>query len=463
MFKGSRLLLPFLLTGVAYARSYSGSFQYDDFSAILENPHLADGATFIAHLGHMVRPVLQATFFADRAWFGTDPTGYHLLNLLLHVGSGILLYLIFARAVANEDRQLSCYAALLFLVHPIQTEAVTYISGRASGLMAFCYLLAFFLYIKASESPHGGSLRRIYLLGALAAAFLSIGSKETAVTIPIALLLWDVLIRKLRGPSLRSSFLSLHLPFWTLLLFAAGWAWSHPRYTYLLHFSFQLRPVWDNVLSQAHAVAYALLLFFFPWKQNFDHDLPEFRSLGQWPLPFDLFVIGALIAVAVVLVRRLPLVSFGIGWFFLQLLPTAVIPRADLLSERNLYLASIGLFLSSVVLASQGASWLGHALRRPRLVQISSSSLACVVLFALGFATVERNSVYLDQISLWSDTVSKSPNKARPHNNLGHAYALLGEWDKAIDEFRLAVQLDRNYALAQNNLRNAYLHQVGRQ
>ena len=181
MFKNSRLFLPFLLTGVAYARSYSGSFQYDDFSAILENPHLADGATFIAHLGHMVRPVLQATFFADRAWFGTDPTGYHLLNLLLHMGSGILLYLIFARAVANEDRQLSCYAALLFLVHPIQTEAVTYISGRASGLMAFCYLLAFFLYIKASESPHGGSLRRIYLLGALAAAFLSIASPETTV------------------------------------------------------------------------------------------------------------------------------------------------------------------------------------------------------------------------------------------------------------------------------------------
>jgi lipoprotein NlpI len=77
--------------------------------------------------------------------------------------------------------------------------------------------------------------------------------------------------------------------------------------------------------------------------------------------------------------------------------------------------------------------------------------------------TFQRNTLYQDQVSLWSDTVAKSPHKARPHNNLGHAYALQGEWDRAIDEFRLAVQLDHHYTLAQNNLRNAYLHQVGRQ
>jgi tetratricopeptide (TPR) repeat protein len=410
-----------------------------------------------------VRPFLSLTFLVDRTLYGSSPIGYHVLNLLLHLGSGILVCLILGRAVVDEESYLPLCTALLFLVHPIQTETVTYISGRASGLMGFCYLLAFFLYIKASESPQAGHLRRMYLSGAVAAGLLAIGSKETAVTLPIALLLWDVLIRRLNGPSLREAFFSSHLPFWILLVFAAGWAWSHPRYAYLAQFSFHLRPVWENALSEAHALVYAFLLFLVPWNQTFDHDLPEFHSLVQWPLPFDLVVISAMFAVAVFMLHRLPLATFGIAWFFLQLLPTFLIPRADLLSERNLYLASFGLFISFVVLASQGIVWLIHALKRPRLVQISSASLACVVLFSLGFATVQRNIVYHDQISLWSDTVVKSPNKARPHNNLGHAYALEGEWDKAIDEFRLAVQLDQTYALAQSNLRNAYLHRVGRE
>lgn len=460
---GSRLILFFLLAGVAYANSCSGTFQYDDFSAILENPHLTDGSTYVAHLDHMVRPVLYATFLADRTIFGTDPTGYHLLNLLLHLGSGILVFLILARAVVDENRHLPMWTALLFLVHPLQTETVTYISGRASGLMAFFYLLALFLYIKASESKNVANLRRFYLSGAVVAGLLSIGSKETAVSLPIALLLWDVLIRKLRGSSLREAFLSLQLPFWILLVFAAGWVWSHPRYAYLAQFSLQLRPLWANVLSEAHALVYAILLFFWPWKQNFDHDLPDFLTLVQWPLLFDLFVIVVLLAVAIVMARRLPLLSFGISWFFLQLLPTSVIPRADLLSERNLYLASIGLFLVLVVPVSTVLIRFSKTFRDPGLVRKVARSMAVVLIFGLCVMTVQRNMLYQDQVSLWSDAAAKSPHKARPHNNLGHAYALEGEWDRAIDEFRLAVQLDQNYILAQNNLRNAYLHQVGRQ
>ena len=116
----------------------------------------------------MVRPVLYATFLIDRSLYGTDPAGYHLLNLLLHLGSGILVYRIVASAVAEERSSVPFWTALVFLIHPIATETVTYISGRASGLMAFFYLLAFFLYIKASETLGDRTLRRFYLSGAVA-------------------------------------------------------------------------------------------------------------------------------------------------------------------------------------------------------------------------------------------------------------------------------------------------------
>ncbi|HEY7532784.1 MAG TPA: tetratricopeptide repeat protein, partial [Nitrospiraceae bacterium] len=430
---------------------------------IFFNTHLDRIEPFISHLGHMVRPVLSATFFFDRSIFGHQPAGYHVLNLLLHLGSSVLVYRILSRAVSEESRYIPFWVALLFLLHPIQTETVTYISGRASGLMAFFYLLALVLYIKASEHSDSMKFPRLCLSGAVASFLLSVGSKEPAVTFPVVLLLWDILIRRLKGAELRAAILSRHFPFWVVCMLAAAWAWNHPRYTSLAQFSLGLRPFWDNLLSEVHAVSYALLLFFCPWNLNFDHDLPIFHSLFQWPLPLDGLMLGALATAGLLLVRRLPLFAFGVAWFFLQLLPSSLIPRADLLSERNLYLASIGFLLAIVVPASHLIQWIMTVSPRPQYVRFGVNSLAVILVIVLCLFTFQRNMLYGDEVSLWSDTVRKSANKARPHNNLGHAYAMEGDWDRAIDEFRLAVTLDPDYVLAQKNLRDAYLHHVRRQ
>ena len=458
-------VVPILLIAAAlgaHANTFEGNFQFDDFSAVLENPHLEQWQTFIGHLDHMVRPVLYATLLMDRGLYGDSPTGYHLLNLLLHLGSGLFVYGISARAVKEGQSTIPIWAALLFLIHPIQTEAVTYISGRASGLMSFFYLMALFLYVKASEAQDVPKSYRLYLAGAIVSFMLSLGSKETAMTFPLALLLWDSVIYRLKGAALRVAVLSRHLVFWVVLSLAAGLALSHPRYFFLAQVSFSLRPVWENFLTEVHAAAYALVLFFCPWAQNFDHDLPLFHSVLQWPLPVDLLILGGMAVTAMFIVRRIPLVSFGIMWFFIQLLPTSLIPRADLFSERNLYLASIGLVLVIVVLGSCLMQWITTAVRHPRAVQFGACSVALAVVSFLGLMTSERNLVYRDQVSFWSDAVRKSPNKARAHNNLGHAYALRGEWEEAIEEFRAAARLDPNNAIAQENLRGAYLHRVGR-
>jgi protein O-mannosyl-transferase len=456
------LILLCAVTAAAFTGTFSGGFHYDDMSTILENPHLNGWQILVGHLDHMVRPVLYATFLIDRFLYGTNAAGYHLLNLLLHLGSGLLMYLICNRAVTEEAKYVPFGAALLFLIHPMATETVTYISGRASGLMAFLYLFAFFLYIKASEQPDAVMLRRLYLSASVLSLILSLGSKETAVTFPLALLFWDVLIRRLKGPALRTVILFRHLPFWIVLLFAAAWALMHPRYAALAQFSSTLRPIWVNLLSELHATAYAVLLFFTPWDQNFDHDLREFHSLTQWPLPLDLLLLSATAGAAVISWRRYPLIAFGLGWFFIQLLPISLIPRNDLLSERNLYLPSIGLFLVIVALGSYGIRRVATVLQRPQLVWFISTGLAAMLVLVLCTFTSQRNRLYQDRLSLWSDAVLKSPDKARPHNNLGYAYALQGDWDRAIQEFRTAVRLDPDYLLARHNLRNAYLHEVGR-
>jgi tetratricopeptide (TPR) repeat protein len=450
------------VTVATYAGAFHGDFQYDDLDTILINPHLTGRDTFVGHLDHMVRPLLYATVLLDRSLYGNSSTGYHLLNLLLHLGSGLLVYRILTCALSEETRHVPFWAALLFLIHPVQTETVTYISGRASGLMAFWYLLALVLYIKRTEHRNDRRTAQLCLFGAITSFLLSLASKETAMTFPLVLLLWDVAIRRLDGAALRKGFLSDHLPFWLALLAVVAWAWWHPRYSVLAQFSFGIRPLWDNFLSELNATTFSLLLFFCPWKQNFDHDLPTLHSMFQWPLPFDLLLLGGLAVVALVSVQRLPLLTFGIGWFVLQMLPTTVIPRNDLLSERNLYLASIGILFAVVLLGSCLTHWLTTVLSRPRLVQVGAGSLALAAVLTLCFMTFQRNELYRDPVLLWSDTVEKSPRKARPHNNLGHGYAMQDNWDQAIEEFRIAAQLDPDYTLAKKNLSDAYLHQVGR-
>ena len=452
-----------LATVSVYAISFTGSFQYDDSLTVLNNPHLERAWTLIGHLDHMVRPVLYATFFVDRSLYGLNPVGYHLLNLLLHLGSGFLLYRILTNAVLPRGASVPFWTALVFLIHPIATETVTYISGRASGLMAFLYLLALLSYIKASDASETEHLRRFYRWGAVASFVLSIGSKESAVTLPVILLLWDVLIRRLNGPALRAAIFLRHSPFWIVVLLAAAWAWNHPRYTALAQFSAEIRPFYDQLLSQIHAVAYTIMLCFTPWNQNFDHDLPIFHSIWQWPLPLDLVLLAGMSIAALATWRRFPLIAFGTAWFFLQLLPTSLIPRNDLLSERNLYLPAIGLMLVMVAFGSHLVRWLQTIIRRPAAVRIGSALLATSMVVTLCFFTYQRNLLYQDRLLLWSDAVTKSPNKARPHNNLGYAYALRDDWDRAIEEFRIAARLDPDFILAQQNLRDAYLHHVGRQ
>jgi tetratricopeptide (TPR) repeat protein len=462
---GLRLLSYFfLVTTVVAAQSsgFAGAFQYDDMFAILINPHLEGWQTFVEHLGHMVRPMLHATFLLDRSLYGSNPSGYHVLNFVLHCASAVLVYRILALAVTERDEAIPFWTSLVFFIHPLTTETVTYISGRASGLMAFFYLLAFYLYIQGSTGQGHDPVRRLCLVGAVAAFLLSFGSKETAMTFPLVLLLWEALIRRHDHGFLRRGLFATHLPFWIVVAVVALWAWRHPRYAALAEFSFAVRPFWNNLLSEIHAVAYAVFLFFVPWKQNFDHDLPQFHSPAQWPLPLEALLLAGLVAAGLVARQRLPLFSFGVGWFLALLLPTTLIPRADLFSERNLYPAILGLALASNVLGSRAAQWLMTRVPRPVLARFCMSSLAFSLVLVLSWLTYQRNLRYADEVSLWSDTVRKSPAKARPHNNLGHAYAMHGDWDHAIEEFRIAAQLDPGYALAGKNLRDAYLHVVGR-
>jgi tetratricopeptide (TPR) repeat protein len=460
----------------AYANAWAGVFLFDDRAVILDDARLASPAAFVAHVAQTIRPFTKLTFLVDRQLYGDRPAGYHLLNLLLHLACGVLAYNVVRLLGASHGT--AFWTAALFLLHPLATEAVTYISGRPTGLMTCCYLAAFLLFLRARGPERSACNWTVTACAAVSCLALSLLAKETAVVFPALLALHEIVVPPREAVAAgvdadrarRSRTLTLHLALGgTVVVFLAAAA-LHARYAYLFRYGFGLRGFGENLVTQVTAVAYALSLFAWPARLNFDHDIPVATSLVQ-PEPLAaLFVLALLLGTAVVAARRLPLFTFGILWFFIHLLPTnSVLPRYDVLSERNLYLPSLGIYLAAVVAAAamcrRVAAWWNarhQATRRGSAWATGAmQALAALLVLTLAGATVARNRIYSDPVLFWSDAVRKSAAKARPHTNLGQAWFEAGQVDRALDEFRAALALDPFDPVAQRNLLEAWRHKAG--
>jgi hypothetical protein len=465
-----------LLAVGAYADACAGVFLFDDRAVILDDARLESPVAFVEHAGQTIRPFTKLTFLIDRQLYGTRPAGYHLLNVLLHLASGVFAWSIVRRLGASGE--VAFWSTALFLLHPIGTEAVTYISGRPTSLMTCCYLAAFFLFLKAREPGAHGWSWRVLVASACGCVALSLLAKETAVVFPALLALYEALRRQLEaGPehgadTSPSRAVAVHLAFGTVALIFLAAAANHTRYVYLFRYGLDLRGVWENLVTEITAVAYALTLFLWPPRLNFDHDIAVSASLlAPGPLA-ALCALALLVGVAFATARRHPLVTFGILWFFIHLLPTnSVFPRYDILSERNLYLPSVGLYLAGVVAASaaarRAAEWVEArhpaGARGAARLRGTGSVMAALLVIALAGATAARNHLYSDPVLFWADAARKSPGKARPHTNLGCAWFEAGQIDRAIDEFRSAIALDPTDPVAQRNLRVAWMQKAGAQ
>ena len=468
MARVGRLVIGALLlaTVAAYANAFAGAFLFDDRAVILDDARLASPAAFFSHVTETIRPLTKFTLLVDRQLYGSQPAGYHLLNLLLHLASGALAWAIVRRLGANDG--LALWTAALFLLHPIATETVTYISGRPTGLMACLYLSAFLLFLVAREA-HGDRRRRVVAAtGAATCLGLSLLSKETAVVFPVLLVLYEIVLGRTGAsvrPTSRAGGVALHAVLGgTVVIFLVAAAF-HARYAYLFRYGLGLRGFGENLVTQARAVAYSLSLFVWPARLNFDHDIAVSAALVAPGTLAALAVLAALVGAALAVVRRAPLFAFGVLWYFVHLLPTnSVFPRYDVLSERNLYLPALGLYLAvGAALAAVGRSaarWLGR--RRPGNAGPAPTrrwlapALVSTLVLCLAGATASRNRLYADPVLFWSDAVRKSPAKARPHTNLGQAWFEAGQVDKALSEFRTALSLDPYDPVARRNLLEAW-------
>ena len=404
---------------VAYLPAFGGVFQFDDYNVIVHYPTVHSWELLSERAGAGVRALLKASYTLNWTLGGGSTFGFHLVNVALHALNAALLVLVGGRIFPQHPGAVVA-AALLFALHPAQTEAVAYISGRSVSLMSALYLLSILLY-----------LRRSYL--SVVPFILALGVKETAVTLPAALVLIE-LARRERIPW------RLQAPHWLVLGAGALVVLLVPRYFDLVAYGFGQRGPLENLLTQVGGIAYLLARLATLQGYNIDPGLAAFQGFDALFFLQAILILG-LLALGLATVRSRPWLGFGILWFFLQLAPTnSIVPRLDVANDRQLYLACWGLFLGLSIQAS---------LLVPRRACLALSAAAAL---AFAGASIARQLDYRDEITLWEASVRENPANPRARNNLGYAYYLAGRKSEARREIELAARLDPAYQKPRANL-----------
>ncbi len=451
----------------AYHGSFSGPLVYDDIASIAENPtirRLSPAALAPPPGGLTVsgRPVLNLSFALNYAIGGTAVGSYHAVNLLIHVLAGLTLFGIARRTLllkgerlkaegesfeptAGADLTLLAFGiALLWTVHPLQTESVMYLAQRAESLMGLFYFLTLYCFIRSVESGRAEGRRPLSPFWSglcVTACLLGMATKEVMVSVPLLVLLYDrtFVARTFREAWRRRRRLYAGLAAtWVALAALVAGTGGNRGGTAGLGISVGW---WSYFLTQFEAVAHYLRLSFWPSPLVFDYEPGGLPGAAQ-VVPGAVVVILLAAATAWALARR-PAWGFLGAWFFAILAPTSLLPSGvQAIAEHRMYLP-----LAAVVAAGVLAL-VSLAGRIPGLVLLGLAALG------LAGATARRAETYRTATALWSDTVAKRPGNAFAENNLGQALFLEGRVPEAEAHYRRALQLDPADAQAHYNLAN---------
>ena len=431
---------------IIYSNSLGNDFIWDDLGFVITNDFIKSlkfvSSYFISPDAlakgglcfENYRPFLPLSYAVDYAVWKLNPMGYHITNLLFHILNAICVFFLILGI--TKDRFVGMFTALIFLTHPIQTEAVTWISGRADVLFLFFFLVSLISYIKYVKR------RRISLYFISLLSFLcGLMSKEMAATLPFVMILYDLYYVKKDSIAAKAA---RYFPFFLLLeiyifirfntigKFAQCDYWTGSFYT--------------TFLTMINGIAYYVKLLFYPVRLCADYLTFPITYTVDLKLLMSLGILILLLSLALLLARRLRHISFGILWFFVTLLPVMnIIPVRILIAERFLYLPSIGFAFSAVVLFQL----LGAKLRRNKLFRNSFVIFPLILTCWYSILTMERNEDWADEIAFNKKIIEVYPDNARAHHNLAVAYLNLdGNSDRSYEETKKALALAPDYTRA---------------
>jgi hypothetical protein len=465
------LVLIVTTTLLIYYNTFQSPFVFDDEIYILDNAKIRNLGNFLDISG--TRYIAFLTFALNYAVGGYNTFGYHLVNIVIHAINGLLIWWLvlltfetpkMGQVGGNSQVRyfIALTASLIFISHPVQTQAVTYITQRFTSLATLFYLLSIVLYIKTRFTATAGSPKGkwFFYSASLLSAVLAMKTKEISFTLPFIIVLYEFAFFKDKTPNIKRLFYLI--PFFftlaiiPLTLFAPElglgergvgidekirW-WQIKDLTYISRH--------DYLLTQFRVIMTYLRLLVFPVNQNADYDYPIFHSIldPQVFLSF-LFVLSIFGSAIYIFIRSRKtgngyalLASFGILWFFITLsVESSIIPIRDVIFEHRLYLPTVG----AVIAFPTGIFYL-FEYRKMKNFVVATFLLLLFTAVPLGVSAYSRNLVWKDGITLWKDVARKNPWNSRAHNNIGTAYAKQGLIDEAIAEYREALRLKPDLA-----------------
>jgi tetratricopeptide (TPR) repeat protein len=474
------LALIFSLVVLIYSNTFHSAWHLDDYQNIVFNKRVQIDNINPEALSQVIRPPLH-----DRIWrpvsFVTfalnwylapqSVFGFHLVNIIIHALTAWLLFITILRLLgapvlqgrfAGSRYPIALISAVLWAVHPIQTQAVTYIVQRMTLLATLFYMLSMLCYIQA-RLGRAGPGRWAYFFGCALSFSLGIGSKEIAATLPVALILVEtVFFQDLSKPGVRKKLLIIFIAGTAgiVLLGSIFFLQGDPLSVFGGYRTVDYSPL-QRLMTQARILVLYITQIFYPIPQrlSIEHDIDISTSLvTPWTtLPASLLICG-IVVLGLALLRKKPLLGFAITFFFLNhALESTVIPLELVFEHRN-YLPTLFIFIPVAV----GFKWaLDYYHLKNRLFYFTVAGFFSLLVFWIGTGTYLRNYAWQTERTLWTDAAEKAPGMSRPFSSLAYGvYERSGQYGQALSYYQKALQLKqhRKYRRASlnNNIANIY-------
>ncbi len=439
---------------IVYSSTFSVPFQFDDLACITGN-------RTVLHFEKIndiwnwwpTRFLTYISFALNYRINEFNVFGYHLVNLLVHTGCCLLVWLIAKKIltqVMNAEENFekinitAFFSAMIFAVHPVQTQAVTYIYQRHTSLATLFILSSFLSWINAVVAERK---KILWLILSFISAICGMLTKEISIVIPFLIFAHFLIFRKYFSSRIKTWKVILYSLFLFSIIAAFLFRYAiNPSEIHRVK-AVQGPPTQtitqkDYFLTQEQAFLIYTGLLILPLRQNLDYDISVSQGLFSPPETFYGFLlIILLVALCIIFFKGNRIFSFSIVFFIISVLPqSSFVPKPDIVVEHRLYLAMAGyaIFVSSFFL------WF---LQKKKHAVIFLTVLVCFY----GLLTIYRNSIWKDPVLLWSDTISKSPGKARPYLNRGLAYAKRADIKNALKDYNTAIKINPWYAEAYNN------------